>query len=234
MLKENLEHVKEEVRKAAEKAGRKPSAVTVIAVSKTKPEEDILALYEAGHRDFGENYVQELVKKKEDLPDDIRWHMIGHLQRNKVKYIAPFITMIHSVDSLPLAQTIEKEAAKCGRVIDVLIEVNAGGEETKFGVTPEEAPALFEAVNALPHVNACGFMTSAPPAEDPETLRPLFRKMAQLSLDTALKNHNNENGMELSMGMSNDYPVAVEEGATYVRVGTVIFGARHYDARIHE
>jgi len=229
MLTDNLQAVKTTIREACQKSGRDPEAVTVVAVSKTKPASMIKELYDAGHRDFGENYAQELCAKYEELPKDIRWHMIGHLQRNKVKYIAPFVAMIHSVDSLRLAQAIDKEAAKCGRVIPIFIEVNVGGEETKFGVTPQEAPALVEEVLKLTHVQYCGLMTSAPPVDDPEKVRGCFRDLRQLGVDIKQKNLNNVTGTSLSMGMSQDYRVAVEEGATHVRVGTGIFGARIYN-----
>ena len=229
-LKENLKNVQKIAGDACARSGRgAKDGVLVLAVSKTKPESDIMELYEAGQRDFGENYVQELQKKAEDLPKDIRWHMIGHLQRNKVRFIAPYVAMIHSVDSLRLAETIEKEAAKCGREIPVLIEINAGGEETKFGVGFEEAEALFYEIEKLPHVVPRGFMTSAPPVSDPEENREIFRRMKDFCVDINRKKHNNEEVNVLSMGMSNDYAVAAEEGATIVRVGTSIFGARNYD-----
>jgi len=227
-LKDNLEDVKNRVKKACESAGRNLEEVLVLCVSKTKPASDIEVLYEAGQRDFGENYVQELLEKRKNLPGDIKWHMIGHLQRNKVKYIADFIAMIHSVDSLRLAETIEKEAAACGRVIPVLIEVNVGEEESKYGVSVEEAPLLAQEILKLPHLSLRGFMTSAPPAEDPEEVRPVFRKLRQLSVDMNLKNNNNESVDYLSMGMSDDFEVAAEEGSSCVRVGTSVFGKRDY------
>ncbi len=229
MLTENIKAVEQNIADAAARSGRNPEDVTLIAVSKTKPEEDIMELYNAGYRDFGENYIQELRVKQEHLPKDIRWHMIGHLQRNKVKYIAEYITLIHSVDSFELAKTIEKEAVKHNRVIPILIEVNVGEEESKFGVTVEEAPYLVEKIQTeLPHVEVKGLMTSAPYTENPEDDRPVFRKLCQLSVDMNLKNHNNSTVSVLSMGMTNDYEVAVEEGSTLVRVGTAIFGSRNY------
>lgn len=228
MITENLEKVKERIQKACARSGRNPEDVTLVAVSKTKPEEDIMELYRAGQRDFGENYIQELREKHDHLPKDIRWHMIGHLQRNKVKYIAEYVTLIHSVDSIELARTIEKEAVKHNRVIPVLIEVNVAGEESKFGVSLEEAPKLVEEISALPHVEVRGFMTSAPFVEDPEEDRPVFRSLHELSVDMNSKNHNNGNVDVLSMGMTNDFEVAVEEGSTMVRVGTAIFGKRNY------
>ncbi len=228
MITENLDHVKERIQKACERSGRNSKDVTLVAVSKTKPEEDIMELYRAGQRDFGENYIQELRKKHDDLPKDIRWHMIGHLQRNKVKYIAEYVTLIHSVDSMELAETIEKEAVKHNRTIPVLIEVNVAQEESKFGVSLEEAPKLAEEISTLPHVEVRGFMTSAPFVENPEDDRSVFRSLHQLSVDMKTKNHNNVNVDVLSMGMTNDFEVAVEEGSTMVRVGTAIFGKRNY------
>jgi pyridoxal phosphate enzyme (YggS family) len=234
MLLENYRAVRKNIDEACARASRDPGDVTLIAVSKTKPEENIEELYRAGVRDFGENYIQELRQKHDDLPKDIRWHMIGHLQRNKVKYIAEYVTMIHAVDSYELAQTIEKEAVKHNRRIPILIEVNVAGEDTKFGVSCEEAPALVKKISAsLPHVLVSGLMTSAPFVENPEDNRPVFRKLRELSVDINNENTDNENvDMEtLSMGMTNDYVVAVEEGATLVRVGTAIFGARDYSQK---
>ncbi len=228
MLKANLDHVRKLVDEACERSGRDASEVTIVAVSKTKPEEAIMELYEAGHRDFGENYIQELRKKHDDLPKDIRWHMIGHLQRNKVKYIAEYIHLIHSVDSYALAETIDKEAAKHNRIIPILIEVNVGGEESKFGVTPEETTALVEQISHLPNIRIEGLMTSAPYVEDPEEDRECFANLRDLSVDIDSKKIDNVKVNALSMGMSNDYIVAVEEGSTMVRVGTSIFGARDY------
>ncbi len=231
MLVDNLREVKEKIAEACRRSGRSAEDITLCAVSKTKPEEDILTLYNAGQRDFGENYIQELRQKHDDLPKDIRWHMIGHLQRNKVKYIAEYVSMIHSVDSIELARTIEKEAAKHDRVIPILIEVNIAGEDTKFGVSADEAEALIREISLLPHVQVRGLMTSAPFVEDPEEDRIHFRNLAHLSVDIANKNIDNVTVDVLSMGMSNDYEVALEEGSTIVRVGTSIFGKRDYPAK---
>ena len=231
MLVDNLREVKEKIAEACRRSGRSAEDITLCAVSKTKPEEDILTLYNAGQRDFGENYIQELRQKHDDLPKDIRWHMIGHLQRNKVKYIAEYVSMIHSVDSIELARTIEKEAAKHGRIIPILIEVNIAGEDTKFGVSADEAEALIREISLLPHVQVRGLMTSAPFVEDPEEDRIHFRNLAHLSVDIANKNIDNVTVDVLSMGMSNDYEVALEEGSTIVRVGTSIFGKRDYPAK---
>ena len=228
MITDNLNKIQSQITSACLAAGREEKEVTLIAVSKTRPVSDIEELYRAGHRDFGENYVQELREKQQFLPEDIRWHMIGHLQKNKVKYIAAYISMIHSVDSEELARVIEKEAAKHNRIIPVLIEVNIAGEETKYGLSPEEVPPLLDLIETLPHVECRGFMTSAPPCENSEENRLYFRKMKELSVDMVLKNYNNGRVDILSMGMSGDFDVAVEEGSTMVRVGTSIFGARNY------
>lgn len=228
MITDRYDEVKARIEAACARAGRNPEDVTLVAVSKTKPEEDIQALYDYGVRDFGENYIQELRTKHDDLPKDIRWHMIGHLQRNKVKYIADYVTMIHAVDTLPLAETIEKEGVRFDRIIPVLIEVNVAGEESKFGVTPENCVSFAEQFAGFPHIRLEGLMTSAPFVENPEDNRPVFRKLRQLAVDINKKNIDNVGMRVLSMGMTNDFEVAVEEGATMVRVGTAIFGARDY------
>lgn len=228
MITDRYDEVKARIEAACARAGRNPEDVTLVAVSKTKPEEDIQALYDYGVRDFGENYIQELRTKHDDLPKDIRWHMIGHLQRNKVKYIADYVTIIHAVDTLPLAETIEKEGVRFDRIIPVLIEVNVAGEESKFGVTPENCVSFAEQFAGFPHIRLEGLMTSAPFVENPEDNRPVFRKLRQLAVDINKKNIDNVDMRVLSMGMTNDFEVAVEEGATMVRVGTAIFGARDY------
>ena len=232
MLKENLEEVEEKIAKACERAGRAREEVTLIAVSKTKPVEMLQEIYDEGIRDFGENKVQELTEKYEVMPKDMKWHMIGHLQRNKVKYIVDKVTLIHSVDSLRLAETISREAEKKGVTVPILIEVNIAGEETKFGLSSkEEVISLTEQIAALPNLSVKGLMTVAPPAKDPEENRPLFREIRQLSVDITNKNIDNVSMEILSMGMTNDYTVAIEEGATMVRVGTGIFGARDYSKK---
>lgn len=229
MLKENYSIVRENILKACEKAGRDPESVKLIAVSKTKPAEDIEEIYSLGQRDFGENKVQELSQKIEILPDDIKWHLIGHLQHNKVKYIIGKTELIHSVDSERLALTISKEAVKHNVTADVLIEVNVAGEESKFGVTTDETIELIEKISKLPGIHICGLMTIAPFVADPEENRPVFRKLRELSVDIADKKIDNVTMSVLSMGMTNDYMVAIEEGATLVRVGTAIFGERQYN-----
>ena len=228
MVIENLKKVEDKITAACLRAGRAREDVTLIAVSKTKPESMVEEAYSVGQRDFGENKVQEICRKIEVLPQDIRWHMIGHLQRNKVRQVVGKACMIHSVDSLRLAEAISQEAVKQDRIVPVLIEVNVAQEESKFGVTTEETIALIEAAAKLPHISIRGLMTIAPFVEDPEENRPIFRKLKQLSVDIAANNINNVTMSVLSMGMTNDYEVAIEEGATMVRVGTGIFGERDY------
>ncbi len=228
MLKENYNEVEEKIAAACRRAGRPREDVTLIAVSKTKPVEMIQEIYDLGQREFGENKVQELTAKYEVLPEDIHWHLIGHLQTNKVKYIVDKACLIHSVDSLKLAETISKEAGKKNVTVPILIEVNVAEEETKFGITTEETIALTEQIAALPNLTVKGLMTIAPYVADPEENRPVFRKLRQLSVDIDAKKFNNVTMGVLSMGMTNDYEVAIEEGATLVRVGTGIFGERDY------
>ncbi len=228
MLKENLEYVESQIREACERSGRLREEVTLIAVSKTKPVSVLKEAYDLGVRVFGENKVQELADKYEELPKDIRWHMIGHLQRNKVKYIIDKVELIHSVDSLRLAETIEKEAAKHNITANILIEVNVAKEESKFGLMPEELDEFVSEVAKFPHIQVQGLMTIAPFVDDPEENRGIFQRLRKLSVDIAEKNVDNITMCILSMGMTNDYTVAVEEGAAMVRVGTGIFGARDY------
>ncbi len=228
MIAENLKYVNERIQKSCLKAGRDEKEVTLIAVSKTKPVSDLMEAYQEGCREFGENKVQELVDKYEVMPKDIHWHMIGHLQTNKVKYIVDKVTMIHSVDSIKLAREISKEAQKKQVTVSILIEVNVAGEESKFGVSMEEAEPLIRKIALLDGIKICGLMTIAPYVEDEEKNRQYFADLKQLSVDIATKNIDNVNMNVLSMGMTGDYAVAIEEGATYVRVGTGIFGERHY------
>ena len=228
MLKDQLQQVESNIEKACQRAGRDRSEVTLIAVSKTKPISMIEEAMEAGQTIFGETKVQELCTKYEELPKNLEWHLIGHLQRNKVKYIADQAALIHSVDSLRLAETINHEGEKIQRVIPVLIEVNVAEEETKFGVSVEETLPLIEEISKLPYVQLRGLMPIAPYVAAPEENRSVFRKFKQLSADISSKNMNIVHMDTLSMGMTNDYQVAVEEGATMVRVGTGIFGERDY------
>lgn len=228
MLAENYDYVQNNINKACEAVGRDPKEATLIAVSKTKPIPMLQEIYRHGCRDFGENKVQELVDKYEQLPKDIRWHMIGHLQRNKVKYIVDKVYMIHSVDSLRLAEEISKEAVKKSVVVKILVEVNVAMEETKFGTTVEETIELVTHISRLPNVSIQGLMTIAPYVENPEDNRIYFQKLKELSVDITHKNIDNVSMSTLSMGMTGDYEVAAQEGATYLRVGTGIFGERDY------
>ena len=229
MVAEQLQNVRAEIRKACEKSGRNPEEVTLIAVSKTKPISMIREAMDAGQTIFGENKVQELCTKYEELPKNLEWHLIGHLQRNKVKYIADKAALIHSVDSLKLAEEISKEALKKNVTVNILIEVNVAEEESKFGVSVEETPVLVEEIAKLPGIHIQGLMTIAPYTTDPEENRPVFRTLKKLAVDIKKKNIDNVCMDVLSMGMTGDYQVAVEEGATLVRVGTGIFGERNYE-----
>ena len=231
MITENLKDVEARVCAACERSGRKREDVTLIAVSKTKPVEMLEEAYAYGCRYFGENKVQELDEKYDIMPKDIHWQMIGHLQRNKVKYIIDKVSMVHSVDSVRLAEAIEKEAAKKDICMPVLIEVNVAGEESKFGLSVEEVLPFLEEISSYEHLQVKGLMTIAPFVANPEENREVFQKLKKLSVDIAAKNINNVNMSVLSMGMTNDYQVAVEEGATMVRVGTGIFGERDYSIK---
>lgn len=228
MIEANYRQVEENIIAACKEVGRDPSEVTLIAVSKTKPVELLKEAYDAGARFYGENKVQEIQEKYDQLPEDIQWHMIGHLQRNKVKYIVDKVAMIHSVDSLRLAEAIEAEAAKKNVKVPVLLEVNVAEEDSKFGLKMEEVEPLLEVISSFSHIEVKGLMTIAPYVEDPEENREVFRQLKKLSVDIAKKNINNIDMGVLSMGMTGDYMVAVQEGATLVRVGTGIFGERDY------
>lgn len=229
MVKENLQHVEENIQAACKKAGRDRSEVTLIAVSKTKPVSMIEEAYEYGERNYGENKVQEIDAKYPVLPKDINWHLIGHLQRNKVKYIVDKVKLIHSVDSIRLAEQIETEAEKAGRDVDILIQVNVAEEDTKFGLSIDETESTIRDIAKFEHVHIKGLMTIAPFTENPESNRKFFKKLKQLSVDIKGKNIDNVCMECLSMGMTGDYEVAIEEGATLVRVGTGIFGERNYN-----
>ncbi len=229
MILENIEKVRQNIEAACKKSGRNPEEITLIAVSKTKPYTDIEEALPSGILDYGENKVQELSEKYDILPKDIRWHMIGHLQRNKVKYLVGKVSLIHSVDSLRLANQIETEFAKKNMIANVLIEVNMAEEESKFGISAGDTLELIKAMSILPHLRIQGLMTIAPYTDNPETNREYFSKMKKLSVDIREKNIDNVNMNVLSMGMTGDYQVAIEEGATMIRVGTGIFGERNYN-----
>ena len=226
MIKEQYWEIKRNIEEACRRAGRNPEEVTLIAVSKTKPLPALNEAYEAGARDFGENKVQEILEKAPQMPKDARFHMIGHLQRNKVREVIDKAVLIHSVDSIRLAQQIEKDGQKLGIQVPILLEVNVAREESKFGFFTEETEEAVREISLLPHVSIKGLMTIAPFVENPEENRKVFQELYQLSVDIKSKNIDNVTMGVLSMGMSGDYEVAVEEGATMVRVGTSIFGAR--------
>lgn len=232
-IRENLSNVHENIETACSKSGREADSVKLIAVSKTKPFEDLRAAYNAGERIFGENKVQEICSKYErigELPGAV-FHLIGHLQTNKVRQVIDKVAMIHSVDSLHLAQVIDKEAARAGRIMDILIEVNVAEEESKFGISCDEAEDLVRECAKLHNIHVCGLMTIAPFVKNCEENRHYFKKLKQLCVDLKAKNIDNTDMDVLSMGMTGDYQVAIEEGATMVRVGTGIFGARNYNVQ---
>ena len=226
MVRENLAQVRKHMEEACRRAGRQTDEVTLIAVSKTKPVGMLMEAYEAGARDFGENKVQEILEKRPEIPADARFHMIGHLQRNKVRQVIDQVTLIHSVDSLRLAEQIEHEAAKKELHVNILLEVNVAREESKFGFFLEEVEAALREISKYPHITVKGLMTIAPYVEDPEENRDIFKKLHQVFIDMKSKNIDNSNMSVLSMGMTGDYQVAIEEGSTMIRVGTGIFGAR--------
>lgn len=227
MVRENLEKVRENIEKACKKVGRDPSEVILLAVSKTKPIEMIEEAIASGQKVFGENKVQEIVHKYEEINDNsIKWHMIGHLQTNKVKYIIDKVELIHSVDSMKLAEVISKEAQKKGIIANILIEVNVAKEDSKFGIMLEETEKYVRNISLLPNINIRGLMTIAPFVKDSEKNRIHFKNLYKEFIDINSKNIDNVSMDILSMGMTNDYEVAIEEGATVVRVGTGIFGVR--------
>jgi len=228
MIKDNILDIQARIEKACIRANRDPKEVTLIAVSKTKPVEALLEAYQAGMREFGENKVQEICEKAEHFNDaSYHFHMIGHLQTNKVKKVLPYVTCIHSVESVKLAECIQKEAEKLGLIIDVLLEVNMASEESKFGLASEDVLSFIEQVKDFPNLRVRGLMTVAPYTLNPEDNRIYFRKMKE-----TLEQANAAFGLQmdmLSMGMSGDFEIAIEEGATHVRVGTSIFGERNYN-----
>ncbi|WP_026651932.1 YggS family pyridoxal phosphate-dependent enzyme [Butyrivibrio proteoclasticus] len=228
MIRENLEIVEKNIVAACEKAGRDRSSVTLIAVSKTKPVSDIRQAMDCGITVFGENKVQEIKDKTEEIKEPLNWHMIGHLQANKVKYLPGRVCMIHSVDNKKLADEVEKQCAKADIVMDVLIEVNMADEETKFGLSKDEVIPFVKEIADNKHMRIRGLMTIAPYTEDPESNRVYFKGLRELKDEINALDIPNVKMDQLSMGMTGDYQVAIEEGATFVRVGTGIFGERNY------
>ena len=228
-IKENIQIVEQNIDKACAASGRKRSEVTLIAVSKTKPVSDIREAMDFGIKVFGENKVQEMKSKTEEITELLDWHMIGHLQKNKVKYLPGMVCLIHSVDNIPLAEEIEKQALANNMTMDILCEVNMAGEDTKFGLSPEQTESFIESISHLEHVNIKGLMTIAPYTDNAESNRPYFAGLRKLMLSINSKHILDHEMDTLSMGMTGDYMVAIEEGATFVRVGSGIFGERNYN-----
>jgi len=226
MIETNLLQVQKRIQEACRRAGRNPAEVTLIAVSKTQPLSKLMEAYEAGVRDFGENKVQEILAKAPVMPEDARFHMIGHLQRNKVRPTLKHAGLIHAVDSVRLAEQIQADAKRGQLCVDILLEVNVAGEESKYGFAPAEIPDAVQQISCFPNTRICGLMTIAPFVENSEENRPIFRNLQQLSVDIKGKNIDNVSMGVLSMGMTGDFEVAIEEGATMIRVGTGIFGTR--------
>lgn len=227
-IAENLKRISDRICSTAERAGREAGSVRLVAVSKTQSSEAVKAALEAGQQVFGENYVQEFLEKSRNLPENVEWHFIGSLQSNKVKYIAGLTSLIHSVDRLSLAREIDRQWEKIGKRCDILLQVNISGEATKSGTTSEDLLQLAQQLSLLPHVRVRGLMTMPPFFDEPERARPYFRELKRLSEELAAKKIPGITMEELSMGMSGDFEVAIEEGATLVRVGSAIFGERYY------
>ena len=228
-ITDNLAHIKERIRVAAEQAGRSAESVRLVAVSKTRPAADIIEALGAGQTIFGENYVQEFVAKSAQVKEPLEWHFIGHLQSNKVRSIAGLVTLIHSVDRLSLAQEISRQWGKLGKSCDVLVQVNISGEASKLGTTEAGALQLVKDIASLPNLHVRGLMTMPPFFDDPEAARPYFAELKRLALRISAEGIPGVEMQELSMGMSGDFEAAILEGATLVRVGSAIFGERHYE-----
>ena len=228
MIKAQLEEVRFQISEAAKKVGRDPKEITLIAVSKTYPSSAIEEAILEGCLDFGENHVQELCQKIEEISEPVNWHLIGHLQTNKVKYIVGKTQLIHSLDRLKLAEEIERQSEKKNIITKVLLEVNVANEASKHGFKLEEVMNAVEQISRMKHIKVEGLMTVAPFVENPEDNRTIFRKLYGLSVDIQNQKFDNISTSILSMGMSNDYKIAIEEGATMIRVGTAIFGNRDY------
>jgi pyridoxal phosphate enzyme (YggS family) len=222
----NYRRIREQVAAVAQRCGRRPEDITIVCAAKTKGPEAVRAAFAAGATDVGENYVQEAEEKISQVPEPLRWHLIGHLQRNKAKRAVRLFTLIHSLDSVALAQELHRQAERLGTVVRTLIEVNVAGEQTKSGLSEKEIDSLLEAVTALPHLRVEGLMGLPPPGPTAEASRPYFRALARLQEAYAKFRAANITMRELSMGMTDDYPVAIEESATIVRIGRAIFGER--------
>lgn len=227
MISANIESVRGRIAAASRRAGRRPEDVTLVAVSKTFPAERIREVVRAGVSDIGENYVQELLPKRDALAGEpVRWHFIGHLQTNKAKSVAAWVTMVHALDSQALAQELDTRAARANRTIDALVEVNTTGELSKFGIAPDQVLPFVRSLEGFSHIRICGLMTIGPFLPDPEGSRPMFRRLRELRETLARHSQENLDPVHLSMGMTGDFEVAVEEGATLLRIGTALFGSR--------
>jgi pyridoxal phosphate enzyme (YggS family) len=227
MISANIDRVRAGIAAACRRSSRRPEDITIIAVTKTFPAERIRDAVRAGVQDIGENYVQELLPKHEALSGEaIRWHFIGHLQSNKVKFIAPWVTLLHALDNRSLAEELDRRGKQNSRTLDVLIEVNTTGEETKFGLAPDAVVPFVRSLEDLPGIRISGLMTIGPFLPDPQGSRPMFRRLRGLRDELTGIAQENLHPVHLSMGMTGDYEVAVEEGATFVRVGTALFGSR--------
>ncbi len=237
MIKNNLEDIRKRIADACSRCGRDAGEVVLVAVSKTNPAQAVINAVTCGQIVFGENRVQELCEKQDEVSaavsKPLEWHLIGHLQTNKVKYVIGRVKLIHSVDSLKLACEIDKESAKKGLISDILLEINISGEDSKFGLRPDEVLPVVSEISRMKNVRLRGLMTVAPFTDEPETNRIYFRKLKDLSVDISSQNIDNIDMSVLSMGMTGDFEIAIEEGATLIRVGTGIFGARDYkDKRV--
>jgi PLP dependent protein len=230
-VKRNIEEIRQRVQRAASMSGRSVEDITIIAVSKTVEIDRINKAIEAGLKNLGENRVQELLEKYDILNEECKWHLIGHLQTNKVKYIVDKVKLIHSVDRLELANEINQRAAKAQKILEVLVQINVAGEESKFGIAPENAFEFVRNMSTYKNIKVRGLMTIAPFAENPEDIRPVFRQLKKIFIDIKKENIDNIDMDYLSMGMSNDFEVAIEEGSNMVRIGTAIFGMRNYDIK---
>lgn len=231
MISDNLREIRERISRRCRSAGRNPEDVTLVAVSKTFSSEQIREALAAGVQDIGENYVQELLEKRKHLAEEpVRWHFVGHLQRNKVKQIISWIHLVHALDDRDLAVEIDRRAARAERTVDVLVEVNTTGERSKFGLVPERTAEFVRSLDGLGHIRIAGLMTIGPFLPDPEGSRPMFRQLRLLKEEIAGRTQANVAMRHLSMGMTGDFEVAIDEGATLVRIGTAIFGSRRRPA----
>lgn len=229
-IRERIDQVRDNIKTAAQKSGRNVEEITLVAVTKTVEVPTILQALDCGITAVGENRVQELCRKRQEIDRTLDWHLIGHLQTNKIRQVLPYADLIHSVDSLHLLEALEKEAKQQNRTVNFLLQVNVSGESSKFGIAPSQAERFAEIAAEKQHIRLCGLMTVPPPVSRPEQNKPYFEKLKKLSVDIEQKKYDNISMDILSMGMSGDYVAAIEEGATIVRVGTSIFGQRMYAA----